>query len=235
MDTAVRRITRSRRDRVFAGVCGGLAAYLGLDPVLVRVLYVALTLLSFGTGIVLYVLAWIIIPLDAEDAVRVTAPKDEASRGDARRIFGVLLIVVGLLALASTALPWFNIFHSAKLAGPLVLMAIGLAILMWRRAPAATPVAPDAARTFGAEEGAVPPPRATAAHSEPRRLMRVEAGRKIAGVCAGLGDYFNIDPTIIRLIFIAAIFAGGAGVVLYLIMWLVVPLRSDYPVSRAGA
>ncbi len=233
METTVRRLTRSRRDRVFAGICGGLAAYMGLDPVLVRVLYVALTLLSWGTGILIYLLAWIIIPVDSEEAVAVIAPKDESSRRDARRIFGVLLVIVGLLALASTTLPWFHLFHSLRLAGPIVLMTIGLVMLMWKREPVVSRPT-DAAPLRGAEEGAAPHSTASAGYAEPKRLVRVEQGHKIAGVCAGLGEYFNIDPTIVRLLFIAGIFAGGAGVILYLIMWIVVPMRHDIPVSGVG-
>ena len=233
METAVRRITRSRRDRVFAGVCGGLASYMGLDPVLVRVLYVALTLLSWGTGIVLYFLAWIIIPLDDETVPRVATVKDESSRRDSRRVLGIFLVIIGLLALASTALPWFHFFHDFRLAGPLALIVIGLVVLLWRREAIPTVADSAAPRAFAAEEGGTP--RATTSeHSEPKRLMRLDHARKIAGVCAGLGEYFNIDPTIIRLIFIAGIFAGGAGLILYLIMWIVVPLRSDIPMTRVG-
>jgi len=45
----------------------------------------------------------------------------------------------------------------------------------------------------------------------------------IAGVCAGLGDYLQIDPTIVRIIFIALVFAGLGGVVVYFILWIVTP------------
>lgn len=231
METTVRRLARSRRDRVFAGVCGGLAAYMGLDPVLVRVLYVALTLLSWGTGILIYLLAWIIIPVESEEASAAGAPKDESSLRDSRRIFGVLLVIVGLLSLAATALPWFHLFHGMRTAGPIVLIAIGLALLIWKREPIAPPA--DSARPYAAEEGAKPR-GTTGDYSEPKRLVRVEHGHKVAGVCSGLGEYFNIDPTIVRLLFIAGIFAGGAGVILYLIMWIVVPMRHDIPVSRVG-
>lgn len=56
-----------------------------------------------------------------------------------------------------------------------------------------------------------------------KRLTRVEDGRMIAGVCAGLANYFDIDATIVRLIFVLlAIFAAG-GVLLYLILWLIMP------------
>jgi phage shock protein PspC (stress-responsive transcriptional regulator) len=56
-----------------------------------------------------------------------------------------------------------------------------------------------------------------------KSLRRLPADRKIAGVCAGLGDYFDIDPAFVRLIFLAAFFFGGAGLLAYLVMWVMVP------------
>jgi len=45
----------------------------------------------------------------------------------------------------------------------------------------------------------------------------------VAGVCAGLAEYINIDPTIMRILFVVIAFAGGASVLVYLIMWIVMP------------
>lgn len=56
-----------------------------------------------------------------------------------------------------------------------------------------------------------------------KKLYRSTEGRKIAGVCGGLGEYFDIDPTIIRLIWLAMIFAVGTGVLAYIIAWIIVP------------
>jgi phage shock protein PspC (stress-responsive transcriptional regulator) len=59
-----------------------------------------------------------------------------------------------------------------------------------------------------------------------KRLTRVEEGRMIAGVCAGLGRYLGIDTTIVRIIFVLlALFAMG-GVLLYLILWLIMPMET---------
>lgn len=55
------------------------------------------------------------------------------------------------------------------------------------------------------------------------RLYRSRTNRVIAGVCGGLGDYFHIDPTLIRIAFVAIAFGGGAGVLAYLIMMFVIP------------
>ncbi|GAC1688286.1 MAG: hypothetical protein PVS2B2_27050 [Candidatus Acidiferrum sp.] len=59
------------------------------------------------------------------------------------------------------------------------------------------------------------------AHS--KKLMRSSTDKKIGGVCAGLADYFDLDPTIIRLVWVLAFFFGGAGGLVYLVLWIVLP------------
>lgn len=56
------------------------------------------------------------------------------------------------------------------------------------------------------------------------RLMRSSTDKKIAGVCAGLADYFDLDPTIIRVCWLLAVLCAGTGVIAYVILWLVLPL-----------
>ncbi|WMW21157.1 PspC domain-containing protein [Methanolobus mangrovi] len=56
------KLRRSRNDRMLAGVCAGLGEYLEVDPVVVRLLWAVGTFFSLGTGLLIYVLAWIIIP-----------------------------------------------------------------------------------------------------------------------------------------------------------------------------
>ncbi|MGZ8686995.1 MAG: PspC domain-containing protein [Gaiellaceae bacterium] len=57
----------------------------------------------------------------------------------------------------------------------------------------------------------------------PRRLVRVDEGRWLGGVCAGLGRYFDVNPLVYRIAFAALAFAGGTGLLLYLAAWLVIP------------
>lgn len=59
--------------------------------------------------------------------------------------------------------------------------------------------------------------------AEVKRLYRSQEDRMIAGVCGGLGEYLSIDATIIRLIFVITALWGGAGLIVYLVMMLVVP------------
>ncbi len=60
-----------------------------------------------------------------------------------------------------------------------------------------------------------------------KQLMRPRQGRMVAGVCAGLGDYFGMDPNLVRLIFAALVIFGGAGALLYLVAWLVIPEEGE--------
>jgi phage shock protein C len=57
------------------------------------------------------------------------------------------------------------------------------------------------------------------------RVYRSRTDRKIAGVCGGLATYFDIDPVIIRLLFMLFVFFGGSGVIIYVIAWFVIPLE----------
>ena len=58
-----------------------------------------------------------------------------------------------------------------------------------------------------------------------KRLYRSRRNRMIAGVCGGLAEYFSIDPTLVRLLFILFLLLGGSALLAYLIMWVVVPLE----------
>lgn len=57
-----KRLIRSTNDRIFAGVCGGLAEYFDFDPVLVRIAYAFLTLFTAFSGIIFYIVLWIVMP-----------------------------------------------------------------------------------------------------------------------------------------------------------------------------
>ena len=56
-----------------------------------------------------------------------------------------------------------------------------------------------------------------------KRLYRSKNNSMIAGVCGGLGEYLDIDPTFIRLLWVLFILAGGSGVLAYIIAWIVIP------------
>jgi phage shock protein C len=56
-----------------------------------------------------------------------------------------------------------------------------------------------------------------------RKLYRSRSNRQVAGVCGGLAQYFNLDATLIRVLFVVLAVLGGSGLVLYLALWIIVP------------
>jgi phage shock protein C len=60
-----------------------------------------------------------------------------------------------------------------------------------------------------------------------RKLYRSRSDRKLAGVCGGLAEFFSLDPTLIRVLFVVLALAGGSGIVIYLVMWIMVPSQSQ--------
>ncbi len=138
----IRRLTRSRTDRTIAGVCAGLADYFGVDVVLVRLLWVILSIAgAIIGGVIVYVAAWLIIPESTDQAVPI---------------------------------------------------------------------------------------------ANSRVLRRSTTDRQIAGVCGGLAEYFGVDSTAVRLLWvIASVFCGVVigGVIVYLLAWLVVPSATTQSLS----
>lgn len=148
--TALKALRRSTSERVFAGVCGGVARSLGLDPTFVRVL-VAVLVPFGGLGVLLYVLGWLLLPQD--DGRRSVAERAAArsNQGDTKRplALAVLLIVLALIGASLVFDKWDGTLL-------LVLLAVGLVVWIDRRtgrvqqpppAPPASASAPTAATT----------------------------------------------------------------------------------------
>lgn len=95
--------------------------------------------------------------------------------------------------------------------------------------PPATPPEPDAIAESPPPE---PEPEGPAAAEpttvmRPRRLERSREDRVIAGVCGGLGEYLGVDAVLIRIAALVLVFAGGAGLLLYVIGWIAMPEGSE--------
>lgn len=67
-----------------------------------------------------------------------------------------------------------------------------------------------------------------------KRLMRPRDGRKLAGVCAGLGEYFDVDPTLLRVLWVLAVIFGGTGILAYIVAWIVMPEEPERLAAPAG-
>ena len=125
---APRRLFRSQRDRVIAGICGGIAESYAADPALVRIATVVIGLL---TGVVpmilLYVIAAIVIPEGEPSGTPIARPAgSEERRLIAPVILGLVLVIVGLSAFARQVLgvTWDTLW-------PLGVIALGFAVVLW--------------------------------------------------------------------------------------------------------
>jgi len=118
----IRRLYRSRTDRMIGGVAGGLANYLGIDPILSRLIWVAL--LFTGAGFLIYIVAWIVIP---EAPVGMVEPvASPASSQTLRVIFGVGLVFIGAILLLREILPWID----DGIVWAVLLVCVGAGILV---------------------------------------------------------------------------------------------------------
>lgn len=119
-----RVLRRSRDDKMVAGVCGGLAHYLGVDPVLIRLAVVALAL-SGGVGVLLYIVAAIVLPVEDGTA---GPPVPRRSNGGGL-LAGIVLVLLGLFLLLRQITPW----PDASIGWPAVVVAVGVVILVTAR------------------------------------------------------------------------------------------------------
>jgi len=67
MGKEVKKLYRSRKDRMIAGICGGIGEIYSLDPTMVRLVYALITIFSAGTALLVYILGWIIIPEEPQE------------------------------------------------------------------------------------------------------------------------------------------------------------------------
>jgi len=123
-----RRLYRSKDDKMIAGIAGGLARYLGVDPVLTRLAFVALVLAA-GTGVIFYLIGWLIIPLEGSErhaaGTSEVTPAPASGNGGplARVITGSILVVIGALLLLDRVIP-----DLSKFFWPVALISLGIGL-----------------------------------------------------------------------------------------------------------
>ena len=135
------RLTRSRENKMLAGVCAGLATYLDIDPVFVRLAFLVL-LFASGIGLPIYLILWIVMPLEGHDesSSAETIQKNIGEMGDTvytsvnrfgrPGTAGVVLILLGAFFLFSEfgLLGWF----SNSFFWPLLIIGVGIYVLVRR-------------------------------------------------------------------------------------------------------
>lgn len=119
-----RKLRRSRKERVLAGVCGGLGTYFGIDPILFRIAFVVLTIAGSGAGIPLYIIALVIMP----EGESTPPAEGSASKNSAALLVGTIFIALGLGLLADMLVPWFD-----RLLWPSLLVGLGIYVIVGAR------------------------------------------------------------------------------------------------------
>ena len=204
----MKRIYRSQEDRIIAGVCGGFAEYLGIDPTLVRLVWIFFTIFG-GLGILAYIFS--IILISEKDGSKAQEIKADDDHDEKLVLWGVVIIIVGILLFfryrpmvgmmwQAVSGNWFNILIAIALIG------VGIYIILSRKDD----------------------DRYSLSNLRFSGLYLSETDKKIAGVCGGIAKSVNIDSTIIRLIWIlGSLLSAGIGIVLYIICMLVFSKPSD--------
>ena len=196
-----KKLKRSSTDRMVSGVCGGLASYFDVDSTIVRVLWVLVTLAG-GSGIILYVAAIIIVPNDDKYH---SAP--ESRNNNSSILWGALLIFLGITLIFGCynfhIFGWFpHMLWSLIL--PVAIIVVGLILIL-----NTTMEKPIINRKPNS-----------------KKLYRISEERMFLGVAGGTGEYFNIDLSITRLLWIMLImFSGGFGVLVYFVLYFIMPLK----------
>ena len=132
------RLMRSKEDKVFLGVCGGIANYFGIDSTLVRLIFAFFVLMSFGTAIFAYILAAFIIPSgdydfsqDEEDFDYEFDERNAKIRERTPMAVGIGLILFGILMLSRKILPsFFYQFRRLFSYWPALLIILGLYVII---------------------------------------------------------------------------------------------------------
>ena len=201
----MKRLVRIREDSVLAGVCGGFGQYFNLDSALVRILWVFFTIFG-GSGILAYLVAVFIIP-DETTAKDVTPRRLIDGFNDKTLLWGVLLVLVGIILffqhgdLINSIWSYFwNSGINVLLA--LIIIGVGVYLLYQERQKIST--------MFGL--------------GSERPLSLSEKDKQLAGICGGIAESIDIDPTIIRIFWMyGTIMSVGIGLILYFILALVLP------------
>lgn len=207
---AVKRFYRSRADRFIGGVCGGLGEYFNIDANLFRILFVVFTFIG-GMGLILYVASLIIVPENPSQEVETKRSEKD------KTVFWALLFIILGVALLFRQFGFYEYFRFWNIPWGTIwaffLIGIGLLLIFSSNKNAKN-----------SEEGQ------TDRFNLPdiKKLYRSRENRMLAGVCGGIAEYFNIDPSIVRLLWVLGSVASvGLGILVYVVLIFVFPEKSQ--------
>lgn len=130
----IKRLYRSKKDKIVAGVAGGIAEYFMIDPIWIRLVFILL-LIADGAGLIIYLIAWILIPENPKQSkiketdVEKAFSKISKRKKDNSFIFGVIIVIVGAALLMQNLFSWFT----PEVFGPLMIIILGIYLINRRK------------------------------------------------------------------------------------------------------
>lgn len=188
-----KQMLRSKENRIFLGVCSGLAEYYNVSKTLVRLLFAMATLFG-GLGAAVYLVLFVFTP--SKDPDEKTKINYRTQHKNAKTLFGIVLITVGFyyIILPTSFFPLaFMVYIPMKVITPIIFLAAGVWIQKYYRSKTN--------------------------ENTRQQFYRPTHGRLFMGVCAGLAEYLGAYVIVIRLLFVVFAFATmGIGILLYLLI-----------------
>lgn len=204
----IKRLHRSLKDRWISGISGGIAEYFNVPSFLVRTVMLGLAIAGFG--ILLYFVLWIVVPIN-QDQIQDNQVVEKSTSSVFYMISGIAFILLGTFQLLENMDFYFvSAFYNSfkEYAFPVFVILLGVSIIYFSLQ---NNILGEKVMSENNEQ-------------KPKRLYRIMNERMIAGVCSGLGHYFNVDPVLVRILFVISIFISfGATLFVYLVLALVTP------------
>jgi phage shock protein C len=206
-----KKLYRSTNRKMIGGVCAGISDYLNIDITLARILWLILTIMMHGFGVLLYLICLVIIPQNPNEE-KIPAADQQHSQNWGLYI-GTGMVLLGLWIFMDRSFRWFPFnFHWAfwhiprYVIWPGILIALGLLMVFRGLSTADSPVKDLPFRTF----------------------TRSRTQRMFGGVCGGLAQYFKQDVTLIRVGYVLLTLLTGfwLGTVAYIVIVVAVPEES---------
>ncbi len=189
-----KRLSRSKGDRIFFGICSGLSVHYSVNTNLVRLLF-ALSSLLGGFGAFVYMLLFFVLP--NEDVEKTDVNKDLLSR-NTKSALGIALIIIGFYFLIIPA-KFFPVVFWIKLPTEVLFSIVFILTGIWIQ------------KQY----------RLNLSKTTQAAFYRPKNGRILLGVCIGLSEYLGTYTIIVRLLFVVFAFVTmGLGIVLYFLMAL---------------
>lgn len=199
------QFARSQTDRIFLGICGGIAHYLDVDPLIIRFIFI-FSILIGGWGAVIYIVAAMLIPVETS-AIKLSGEETaRLKQANMKTLTGTAFILIGFFFIFDLygIIEYFSILGiPPELFWPVSFIVFGIYFLR---------------REFNSFRFS----------NSQNKFHRSKSSSRFMGVCSGLAKYLNTDSNLIRMIWIVFTFISlGLGVVIYFLIVLMAPYYNE--------